>query len=857
MNQRDVMRLIKQAADQNATTLDLSGLELERLPRAIGMLTSLQTLRLDRNRLTELPREIGKLTNLFSLSVQENQLTSLPDSIFGLPELRVLRVDHNQLEELPVEIWYMTRLHTLGLSGISQPDLSRIGRLTDLRTLSLRDCDLEEFPYQIGELTNLLTLDLDGNQLSELPVWFVALEKLKSLYLPLNNFTKFPAVLTRMWGLEHLNISRNSIERLPTSLANITALQTLEISGNPLQNIPAQIGVLPKLRNLYASSCTLEQLPEGLCFSPTLQRLWVGDNLLRELPQAFADLAWLKSIDLSRNRFTQVPPQLLQMDWVTHLSLNFNQIEVLPPEIGYLHRLEKLELGENRLQELPREIGDLAQLSYLHVGGNRHLNYFPETMLCLDNLERIMCHAIGIDIAYDRHRDPVDTIAYLVENSVLPQTEAEQIDASHTANETGHESIEIRFVLEEAADEIALLKEQETAALTEQIVLTDGDEQASAPEPASLEPLTLRLNYLLFEKSFLIPLGRRIVRTYLAHNNRFDSDEHWTGGGMLTYETDLVRTSSHVARLDSDPKQGGDVNLTVTGPFPQYFFSLLVAGLDRAVHHFVDSHQRQRLIACPNSYCSQWYDLDHLLADLNDNPSLAPRHCDHCAELVDWQQILLGFHAQTDVLVQQRQQAFEQRFLDTAVPENGAELQRAHHQMIALRQRRFLRHFQQSQRARTDDFPRVLLLRPLYHRSDVGVITAENLNEQEISLAPCCEMPGHWHRVGDYMHDPSATAHLRLWQSYLYVLREILPTLSYSSDSSFLLEESIQSTLEIIDAIPEPAEGEAYPTITDAEKSMGLFWQIRAAELAKSLRKVRTPEGDYLWLCDQHAKLFH
>jgi len=67
-------RRIEEAHRTGARVLDLSSLELVRLPDTIAHLTDLTELDVSNNLLTELPEEIGQLANLTKLRVSGNPL---------------------------------------------------------------------------------------------------------------------------------------------------------------------------------------------------------------------------------------------------------------------------------------------------------------------------------------------------------------------------------------------------------------------------------------------------------------------------------------------------------------------------------------------------------------------------------------------------------------------------------------------------------------------------------------------------------------------------------------------------------------------------------------------------------------
>ena len=84
---------------ENVIDVDLSMQDLEELPDFITELSSLQFLRLTRNRLTELPNSIGNLTNLKQLWVDSNRLKSIPESIKNLTKLTFIDISNNPLSK--------------------------------------------------------------------------------------------------------------------------------------------------------------------------------------------------------------------------------------------------------------------------------------------------------------------------------------------------------------------------------------------------------------------------------------------------------------------------------------------------------------------------------------------------------------------------------------------------------------------------------------------------------------------------------------------------------------------------------------------------------------------------------------
>ena len=140
----EAKRRIDDAFHNGRSGLSLSGLGLQALPPGLADLTKLTMLSLDNNQLTTLPDTLGNLTNLTALVVDYNQLTSVPDTL---------------------------------------------GTLTNLIGMYFGGSQLTTLPDTFSNLTNLLELDLSDNQLTTLPDWLVELTDLDLIFVTGNPLT--------------------------------------------------------------------------------------------------------------------------------------------------------------------------------------------------------------------------------------------------------------------------------------------------------------------------------------------------------------------------------------------------------------------------------------------------------------------------------------------------------------------------------------------------------------------------------------------------------------------------------------------------------------------------------------------
>ena len=101
---------------RNVTEINLSGLELARLPDSIGDLKLLTWLDLNHNFLTRLPDSISELISLTWLNISDNYLTILPESINKLVSLKWLNLRDNFFRTFPDSTCDLQSLTWLDLS---------------------------------------------------------------------------------------------------------------------------------------------------------------------------------------------------------------------------------------------------------------------------------------------------------------------------------------------------------------------------------------------------------------------------------------------------------------------------------------------------------------------------------------------------------------------------------------------------------------------------------------------------------------------------------------------------------------------------------------------------------------------
>ncbi|KAJ8497928.1 hypothetical protein OPV22_008480 [Ensete ventricosum] len=187
------------------------------VPREIGRLGRLKTLKFFANEIEVLPPEAGDLVELERLQVK----VSTP-GIAGLPFQKLKSLRELELCKVP------PRLAAFSI-------LSDIAGLKCLKKLSICHFSIRYLPPEIGNLKKLEELDLSFNKLKSLPDDIAMLGCLKSLKLANNKLVDVPSRISSMSSLEKLDLSNNRLTSLtPLRLDSMVALRDLDLQYNKL-----------------------------------------------------------------------------------------------------------------------------------------------------------------------------------------------------------------------------------------------------------------------------------------------------------------------------------------------------------------------------------------------------------------------------------------------------------------------------------------------------------------------------------------------------------------------------------------------------------------------------------------------
>ncbi|KAL5778632.1 hypothetical protein ACOSQ2_009369 [Xanthoceras sorbifolium] len=184
---------------------------------------------------------VGSLEGLTVLNLKGcKNLQSFPNKISGLKSLKILNLQScSKLDKLPQNLGELQCLEELDASGTAIKQVPpSIARLTNLKTLSFRDC--RQAPQS----------------------W------ISSFLLPRKNPNSMCLVLPSLAGLFNLKIldlsDCNLLEgALPDDLGSLRSLKELMLSNNNFVSLPESINQLSKLKILCLEKCQmLKSIPE-------------------------------------------------------------------------------------------------------------------------------------------------------------------------------------------------------------------------------------------------------------------------------------------------------------------------------------------------------------------------------------------------------------------------------------------------------------------------------------------------------------------------------------------------------------------------------------------------------------------
>jgi len=286
---------------------------------------------------------------------------------------KIDEISFQNINKLPCKILTFKNLSSIGIENCPNLNWSRtfklLNQFQNLKTLSLYQNQVKDYPDEIGTISSLTTLRIGSDSIKILP------ESIRKLI-----------------HLKELSIYRCPILELSNlfnQLADLDSLTELHLTDNSLIFIPLEINKLQQLNELCLDNNLLKEIPQGIKELQNLTYLRLFNNKIRNLDFEKGELPKLLGINLCYNDFIEFPIGLTKLDKLENIVMWYNEIENVPNEISNLKNLKRLNLQNNSISILPNSFCELEKLEIFDFGDNKLNDSIFDLLICLKQLKEI------------------------------------------------------------------------------------------------------------------------------------------------------------------------------------------------------------------------------------------------------------------------------------------------------------------------------------------------------------------------------------------------------------------------------------------------------------------------------------
>jgi internalin A len=875
---------------------------LHELPVSFSGLTELRMLFLGRNRFTEVPGCLAAMPRLITLNMTGNYLSRLPDWLPDLRKLQTLVVDGNQLTHLPATIGDLRELTSVYAGNNKLTDLPEsIGTLPELDFLSVHDNEIGVLPGSFADLKLLRHLDLSSNSIGQLPDWLTDLPRLTDLFVAGNPLISPPPEIAAgtgsamaflrarkrgsvaQWSSKLLVVGEGGVGK--TSLVKALSGEAFDpdepsTHGLQILNLDLAHPAMPKVwmdlsawdfggQEIYHATHQFFLTNRSLFLLLWNSRHGWEQGKLRYWLDIITARAPESPIILVATHIAGRPVDLPLDDLRREYKMIVGSVPV-DNETGAGIETLRAELAEVAA-DLPL-MGSEWPMDWLsgaailrsserkHVTPERMWRMMAEAGVADSTQQRYIAralHELGDILYYSEDPELCRTVVLKPEwvNEYISKVlDSEEVAATHGLLSREHlnelwwdldqgmrdhflgmmDKYDLSYRVDGSPDDVSLVVERLSWNPPPY------QEQWDATEGAQEIRVLYRLNTM--------PPG--IPTWFIARSHRFSTNTHWRTGALLKSgdQTALVRADTHRKTVE----------LTVRGPSPAAFFSVLDDGLNRTLERFPGLEIDRKVPCRCEPDCTELYNYDNLSKRLARVP---PRHdieCHRSGELVDVPGLLLGLApTERDVT----RMSLDQIAKTITRIEDKVDGNAEYNQRMFMR----LQHIAQLQQETR--CPSVF-----------AIVSTKGKRRYELRLY--CEEPGAWHRLPE----PEGCYEIRQpaeWfrkagpylQGMLKVLKHAAPLagpiLGIAVDQlDSQLKADCDLMKELTAQMPSQLSTEdelrGYGTVPASRAGTDADFRVLEAMLLEldpdrtwgGLSRTTTPEGLTLYLCGEHRKAY-
>jgi internalin A len=888
--------------------LYLSNNNLGSVPNWVADLVSLETLMLDNTDVAELPDWVGDLSRLTHLYCPANRISILPNSFQKLIGLSQLTLNNNKIETLPE--WFGT-LPALAHVNLSGNHLTRIpdtiAGLENLARLYLADNNLASAPDSLLDLPALEELSIGGNPLLSPPPE-IATSGTESVMAFLKARR---AGASRQWVSKLLVVGEGGVGK--TSL--IKALLGQEHNPTEPTTHAIQLNDVflqhPQHKDVQMRLSTWDFGGQEI-YHATHQFFLTDRSLFLLLWNA--RLGWEQGkleywLDIIKSRAPESPVLLV----TTHADASERPVDLplddlmreYPKLVGNLIIDNETRTGIDRLcTELAQQTADLplmgAEWPTAWLEAADAVKALPDKHITPEHMWQLMTEAGVEDTAQQRYiaiaMHALGDILYYGDDPELEQTvvlRPEWVNEYISLVLDSNTVDEARGLLTHT--EMARLWSQLDRGMREHFLgMMDKYEISFQVDGGTTGVVSLVVERLPWNPPPFEDEWRQLVEVpgiqeirvryqlnttppgiptwFIARSHRFTTTTHWRTGALLAHPD-----GTHKALLRAQPRRNS-VELTVRGPNPAAFFSILDDGFNQTLLRY-PGLEIDRLVPCPcGDGCTEQFDYGDLQRRLGMTP---PRHdieCRKSGEMLNVPRLLYGLapseRDSTRAGIERLTAMLNELTSNMAHQSKKIDgLTASFASQAEYLQRTFLkltRLVQDSQEARC---PSVFAIVPV----------KSSFTSARYEIRLYCEEPGSVHPLPANNGCYPVTEPAEWLRKVRPHLRQLLTVLKHAAplagpvlgmavgQVSEQLSAELDAMAEIVDQIPEPPRDLDLPESGDrsdpgpAERASneadfrvleGLLLKLDPDRRWGGLSRTVTPEGLTLYLCRDHADAY-
>jgi len=860
MDDKQVLETIAKAKKDAAATLDLSGKNLTTVPPELAQLTNLQRLDLSGNQLTTVPPELAQLANLQELHLHKNQLATVPPELGWLEKLERLELSGNPLVSPPPEVVkqgtkavltylrdlakaerrkWEAKLLVIGEAGVGKTELvkslqgEQFGGETATQGVQVRTLEVEH-PREAGVTMRLNLWDFGGQEIQHATHQFFYSDRALFI-LAWNARENYEQAKLNTW-LELIQ-ARASVPGDETSRREERKASVLLVATHcdlwkpdvPYEELRKQFPRIRFLGMLNVSNKTRRGI-DDLCAAlanagaelPLMGTRWPAD--------------WQKAEDELANRVQSRQSRMSLSDLWTVMDTN--------------------GVGSDSHELLARALDGMGKVRvFLDDDELRNVVVLDPQWLT-SRIARVLKNADQHGKAICRHA--------ILQRTHWAMFWPEDDEPTHRLFARMMRNFDLVYALEDSQDSwlvVQLLPYQ----------LAEEDRVELNRLWSGFETQREMSMKWRFEQS--IPPG--IPTWFIAREHRFSLELHWRLGVLLA---DNPADPRHLGLIQSYPEQRY-VQLTVRGPMPYYFFSVLRDGLEYTLARY-PGLRLTKTIPCPGHQgtpCKYEFDLRRLEKAIEREKPVLEIQCQEAFEDMAIPQLLFGLHWSTqDTVISEMDRLLGKRLATTedTILAALAELR-------ALVQREFLRSFSAQQGLEESHCPNVFAVLP---EGEGGWL--KSLLGQKMIMRLYCQAPGEWHPTieGGRYEIKQPAEFLKGMGPYILKLAKVIKyaaPVAGATAGAFAgpigaamgaqYAKDLANQIKLMEELAKKLSERDYLTADLLEKTAGgaRAERFEGAELRAlrklldeadpkqhwgGLKKVLTPEGHWLWLCEEHAR---